>query len=150
MAAFAAGTPPLSGGGGHSATVLRLTQARVERLTAVFRRFDLNGDGTLNAQEMRVFGWAVSGCRHVPSPEEVATQMARVAPHGSSVSLDAFLLYSTRLARLSDEAFGSLMALLDAGMETASRLGFVLPEGTGHGGASTALGVSGGTGSRAP
>jgi hypothetical protein len=116
-------------------SVLQLSQERVEKLTAVFRRYDIDGDGFLNARELQLLGWAISGCRHVPSHEATAVQMARVTPPGSSlVSLPAFLAFSIRLARLPDDAFSALMALLEDGFDRAAARAFELPAAAPDGG----------------
>jgi hypothetical protein len=123
--------------------LLVLSAERKEKMIAVFRRFDIDGDGYLSLKEMRVLGWAISGCRHVPTDAEAAVQMARVAPPGSSfVSLPAFLAFSVRLARLSDESFAALMVLLEDGCERASARSFELPAGESPSGAAVAGGSS--------
>jgi hypothetical protein len=103
---------------------MQLTPQRRDALTEIFRKYDSDADGFLGLPEFQLFGWAVSGRKRVPTPEEAWQQLSRAdSGRDGVVSLDEFLAFSTRLARMPDEPFVALIAHLDAAHAEASRFG---------------------------
>lgn len=103
---------------------LQLTPQRRDALTEIFRKYDSDADGFLGLREFQLIGWAISGRKRVPTAEESWTQLCRAdTGRDGVVSLDEFLTFSIRLARLPDDAFAALIAHLDAAHAEASRVG---------------------------
>lgn len=128
---------------GKQAPPTTLPQERSDALTAVFKLFDVNGDGELEIDEFRLLGWALNNRKRVPTGEQALAELKRAdADASNTVSCEEFLAFSTSMGigAMPDDEFVALVGQLEAAhQELVCRGADALLQSCGGGGSARLL-----------